>query len=162
MRDQEIAVTAHRIGVISDTHSLLRPEALAALAGVELILHAGDVGDSQVVVGLEGVAPVVAVRGNVDRGAWANNLPETRATQIDGTWIYMLHDVNQLDVDPASGGFGVVISGHSHRAGITTKAGVLYLNPGAAGPRRFTLPVTLAILKIEDGHVQAEIIPLPV
>lgn len=152
----------HRIGVISDTHGLLRPQALAALEGVEVILHAGDAGDPQVLVGLEAVAPVVAVRGNVDRGAWANDIPETRATQLGETWIYMLHDLNQLDLDPAGGGFSVVISGHSHRASSTTKGGVLYLNPGAAGPRRFTLPVTLAILEIENGQPRAEIIGLQV
>lgn len=150
----------HRVGVISDTHRLLRPEALAALAGVELILHAGDVGDPQVLVELAGVAPVVAVRGNVDGGAWANDLPETRALEVGGVWIYMLHDMNQLDLDPAAGGFSVVISGHSHKASVMNRGGVLYLNPGAAGPRRFALPVTLAILEIEDGDMRAEIVSL--
>ncbi len=152
----------HRVGVISDTHGLLRPEALTALAGVELILHAGDVGDPAILTGLATAAPVVAIRGNVDRGAWANDLPETRATAVGGVWIYMLHDVHQLDLDPASGGFSVVISGHSHKAGITTRGGVVYLNPGAAGPRRFTLPVTVALLEIEDGKIDARIVPLPV
>ncbi len=152
----------HRVGVISDTHGLLRPEALAALAGVELILHAGDVGAPEVLAGLAGVAPVLAVRGNVDGGAWANALPETQTTQIGGAWIYMLHDLHQLDLDPAGGGFSAVISGHSHRADITTKGGVLYLNPGAAGPRRFTLPATLAILEVEGATVRAEVIELPV
>jgi putative phosphoesterase len=154
-------MTIHRIGVISDTHGLMRPEALAALAGVELILHAGDVGAAEVLSALGGIAPVIAVRGNVDWETWASNLPETQATQVDGVWIYMLHDRQRLDLDPAGGGFSAVISGHSHRATVETKAGVLYLNPGAAGPRRFTLPVTLAILEIEDGAIRPQLIELP-
>lgn len=152
----------HVVGVISDTHGLLRPEALTALAGVELILHAGDVGAPEVLAGLATVAPVLAVQGNVDRGAWANELPQTRATQIGAVWVYMLHDLYRLDFDPAGGGFSVVISGHSHRAGITTKSGVLFLNPGAAGPRRFTLPVTVAVLEVDGKAVCAELIELSV
>lgn len=155
-------MTIHRIGVISDTHGLLRPEALTALAGVELILHAGDVGRPEVLVELQTVAPVLAVRGNVDREAWANSLPETQSTEVGGVWIYMLHDLHRLDLDPAAGGFSVVISGHSHRPGITTKAGVLYLNPGAAGPRRFTLPASLAILEVEGKDLRPQLIDLPV
>jgi uncharacterized protein len=155
-------VTVHRIGVISDTHGLLRPEAVAALAGVELILHAGDVGAPEVLVGLQTVAPVLAVRGNVDRGTWANELPETQLTQVGEAWIYILHDLHRLDLDPAGGGFSAVISGHSHRPGMTTKGGVLYLNPGAAGPRRFTLPVTLALLEIEGKTIRPEMIELDV
>jgi uncharacterized protein len=152
----------HLIGVISDTHGLLRPEAVQALAGVELILHAGDVGAPEVLVGLQGVAPVLAVRGNVDRGAWATELPETQVTRMEDAWIYMLHDLHRLDLDPGGGGFSVVISGHSHRAAVTTKGGVLYLNPGAAGPRRFTLPVTVALLEVEGDNVQARLFELPV
>ena len=151
-------MTVHQIGVISDTHGLLRPEALTALQGVELILHAGDVGKPEVLAALQTVAPVLAVRGNVDRGAWAEALPETQTTQVDEAWIYILHDRDRLDLDPAAGGFAAVISGHSHRASVTTKAGVLYLNPGAAGPRRFTLPVTLARVEIERArHHCAEV-----
>ncbi|MGE5603846.1 MAG: metallophosphoesterase family protein [Nitrososphaerales archaeon] len=153
-------MTVHRIGVISDTHGMLRPEAVAALAGVELILHAGDVGAVEVLLDLQAVAPVLAVRGNVDQGSWTNELPETQATQVGEVWIYMLHDVHRLDLDPAAGGFSAVISGHSHRASATTKAEVLYLNPGAAGPRRFTLPVTLALLEIEGKMIRPQLIEL--
>lgn len=155
-------MTIHRIGVISDTHGLLRPGALTALAGVELILHAGDVGAPEVLLGLQAVAPVLAVRGNVDRGAWANELPETQVARAGDAWIYMLHDVNRLALNPPAGGFSAVISGHSHRAALATRAGVLYLNPGAAGPRRFTLPVTLAILEIEGRELSPTVVELPV
>ncbi len=154
-------MTIHRLGVISDTHGLLRPEALAALEGVELILHAGDVGTPEVLAGLRSRAPVLAVRGNVDRGAWANDLPETQVTRAGDVWIYILHDVHRLDVDASGGGFSAVISGHSHRPSIATKAGVLYLNPGAAGPRRFTLPATLAILEVEGSDLRPRLIELP-
>ncbi len=146
--------------MISDTHSVLRPEVLTKLAGTEIILHAGDVGAPEVLAGLQALAPVLAVRGNVDRGAWAAQLPETQATRVEQVWIYMLHDVNRLDLDPAAGGFSVVISGHSHRASVLEKAGVLYLNPGAAGPRRFTLPVSVAILAIEGSRVEAQLLEL--
>jgi uncharacterized protein len=155
-------MSKHRIGAISDTHGLLRPEVLVALHDVELILHAGDVGSPEVLTGLQSIAPVLAVRGNVDRGAWANDLPETQATRIGDAWIYMLHDLNRLDVDPAGGGFSAVISGHSHHKRLETKGGVLYLNPGAAGPRRFTIPVTLAILEVEGSALRAEVVTLPV
>lgn len=154
-------MTIHRIGVISDTHGLLRPEALAALQAVELILHAGDVGAAEVLQGLQLIAPVLAVRGNIDRGSWAGALPETQMTQVGAAWIHMLHDLNRLDLDPAGGGFGVVISGHSHKASVTTKGGVLYLNPGAAGPRRFLTPITLALLEIEDRDLRPTIVVLP-
>jgi uncharacterized protein len=153
-------MTIHRVGVISDTHGLLRPEALAALHGVELILHAGDVGHPEVLTGLEGVAPVLAVRGNVDRGAWANELPETRLTQVGDAWIYMLHDLSRLDVAPSSGGIACVVSGHSHHAALTTKEGVLYLNPGAASHRRFTLPVTVALLEVEGAELRPQLVTL--
>jgi uncharacterized protein len=155
-------MTAHRIGVISDTHGLLREQARAAFAGVEMILHAGDVGKPEVLQQLGHIAPVLAVRGNVDRGEWANALPETQATQVGGVWIYVLHDLHMLDVDPAGGGFGVVISGHSHRATVETRQGVLYLNPGAAGPRRFTLPASVAVLEIAERRADAQIVGLEV
>jgi putative phosphoesterase len=153
-------VTAHRIGVISDTHGLLRTEVREVFAGVELILHAGDVGKPEVLAELGYVAPVLAVRGNVDHGAWASALPETQPARVGGVWIYMLHDVSQLDIDPAGGGFGAVISGHSHQAKVELRSGVCYLNPGAAGPRRFALPPSVAILEVEDGQVAARIVPL--
>jgi putative phosphoesterase len=136
----------HRIGLISDTHGLLRPEAVEALKDSQLILHAGDVGAAEILAELRGVAPVIAVRGNVDRGAWAEQLPET-AEVAPG--ILVVHDVNSLRVDPAAEGYRVVVSGHSHKPGQSERDGVLYVNPGAAGPRRFRLPVTVAILDLE-------------
>jgi hypothetical protein len=155
-------MSIHRIGVISDTHGLLRKQALEALSGVEMVLHAGDVGKPEVLAELGHIAPVLAVRGNVDHGEWANALPETQVTSVGGVWVYMLHDLGRLDVDPAGGGFGVVIYGHSHRAVVETRRGVLYLNPGAAGPRRFSLPASLGILQIAGERIQAEILELEV
>jgi putative phosphoesterase len=134
-----------RIGLISDTHGLLRPEAVAALAGTELILHAGDVGSPEILEKLRRVAPVVAVRGNIDRGTWAEELPETAEVEPG---IFVIHDVKALGLDPLASGYRVVLSGHSHRPGAREAGGVLYVNPGAAGPRRFRLPVTAAILEI--------------
>ena len=137
-----------RIGLISDTHGLLRPEAVDALRGSELIIHAGDVGDPKILDALGELAPVVAVRGNVDREAWAQVLPVNAIADAGEVQIYVLHDVHDLDIDPATAGFGAVISGHSHKLGRSERAGVLYLNPGSAGPRRFTLPVTIARLDL--------------
>ena len=134
-----------RIGLISDTHGLLRPEAVRALEGSELIVHAGDVGAPAVLDELRRIAPVVAVRGNVDRGEWADALP---GTAVAGPGIFVLHDVHDLRVDPVAAGYRAVVSGHSHKPSLTRRGGVLYVNPGAAGPRRFRLPVTLAILEI--------------
>jgi len=153
-------MTIHRIGVISDTHGLLRAEAREALAGVELILHAGDVGKPEALAELGYIAPTLAVRGNVDRGEWADALPETQITEVGGVWIYMLHDLSRLDIDPAGGGFGAVIYGHSHRAKMERKQGVLYLNPGAAGPRRFDLMPSVAILEVDGAQVDARMIEL--
>ena len=148
------------VGVISDTHGLLRPEAVAALAGSELIIHAGDVGGPEVLEELARVAPVVAVRGNNDRGAWAEALAEYEAVEVKQTFVYVLHDLKELDIAPAAAGFRVVVSGHSHKPLVEERRGVLYLNPGSAGPRRFKLPVTLARLKISADGVGAEIINL--
>ena len=148
------------IGVISDTHGLLRPEALAALAGAELIIHAGDVGSPEVLVGLGAVAPVVAVRGNNDRNTWARALPTTEVVAVLGLSLYVLHDLNDLDLDPRAAGFRAVIAGHSHRPLIEERDGVLFLNPGSAGPRRFTLPTTLARLRVGQGHLVAHIVHL--
>jgi len=148
------------VGVISDTHGLLRPEALAALRGSELIIHAGDVGGPEVLDALRRVAPVVAVRGNNDRGEWAEALPEFEATEVNGAFVYVLHDLKELDVAPAAAGFRVVVSGHSHKPLAEERRGVLYLNPGSAGPRRFKLPVTLARMKVSVDDVSAEIINL--
>ncbi len=148
------------VGVISDTHGLLRPEALEALAGSELIIHAGDIGGPEVLEGLGRVAPVVAVRGNNDRGAWADSLPEYEAVEVGGAFVYVLHDLKELDIAPAAAGFRVVVSGHSHKPLAEERRGVLYLNPGSAGPRRFKLPVTVARLKLRGGDADAEIINL--
>lgn len=148
------------IGVISDTHGLLREEAVAALLGSDLILHAGDVGRPEVLDRLNAVAPTLAVRGNVDKGEWAGPLPETLAHEAAGLWLYLLHDLKTLDLSPGAAGFRVVVSGHSHVPRQEERGGVLYLNPGAAGPRRFKLPVSLARLRIEAGEVEAEVVEL--
>lgn len=146
-----------KIGVISDTHDLLRAQAVAALHGVDHILHAGDICGSAVLRGLGDIARVDAVRGNNDRGEWAAALPDSAALEFDGVAVYMLHDLSQLDLDPAAAGFRVVISGHSHRPLVETRNDVIYLNPGSAGPRRFNLPVALALLEISNGEVRAEL-----
>src|SRR5579862_2559062 len=136
------------IGLISDTHGLMRQEALTALKGTDLIIHAGDVGKPGIIEQLRVVAPVVAVRGNVDKGAWASELPMTAVAEAGSVLIYVLHDIQQLDLDPAAAEFNIVVSGHSHRPGQTELAGVMYLNPGSAGPRRFQLPITVARLHL--------------
>lgn len=138
------------IGVISDTHGLLRPQALRALEGSDLIIHAGDVGDPKILDALKTLAPVFAVRGNVDTDAWAQALPETEVIETDSTTIYVLHDVHALDLNPFAAGFHIVVSGHSHKPGQTERDGVLFLNPGSAGPRRFDLPVTIARLDLSQ------------
>jgi uncharacterized protein len=145
------------IGLIADTHGLLRPEAQQALAGVDLIIHAGDIGTPEVLDALATIAPVHAVRGNNDHGVWARSIPETEALKLDGASIYVLHDVNELDLDPAAARFAAVVSGHSHRPGVEFRAGVLYINPGSAGPRRFTLPVTVGFLEIVSGAPRGRI-----
>jgi putative phosphoesterase len=151
---------AHAIGVISDTHGLLRPEAVAALRGVEAILHAGDVGAPEVLERLAEVAPVTAVRGNNDGAPWAETLPATDVLEIDGAVLYVLHDVKELDLDPEAAGFAAVIAGHSHQPRVEERAGVLYFNPGSAGPRRFRLPVTVGRLTVERGRVRGRILDL--
>ncbi|MFC0201226.1 metallophosphoesterase family protein [Paracoccus rhizosphaerae] len=148
------------IGVISDTHGLLRPEALEALEGVDHILHAGDIGDPFHLDVLADIAPVTAIRGNIDRGHWAEALPETVSLTIEGLRIHMIHDRKALQACPATEGWNVVISGHSHKPGIDETGSALWLNPGAAGPRRFRLPITLAFLWEEDSQPRAVIHPL--
>ena len=151
-----------RIGVISDTHGLVRPQALRALAGADLIVHAGDVGAPEVLDALRAVAPVVAVRGNNDRGEWAAALAETEVVERDGRSLYVLHDLKELDLDPRVAGFDAVIAGHSHQPRIERRDGVLYLNPGSAGPRRFRLPIAIAWLAVEPAGLDAEIVHLDV
>ena len=150
------------IGVISDTHGLLRPEAVGALRGAELIVHAGDVGSPDILEELRGIAPVTAVRGNVDHGDWARHLPETAVVEAENRVLYVLHDIGTLDLDPAAAGFAAVISGHSHQPHEEVRSGVLYLNPGAAGPRRFKLPISLARLHVSSGGLRVEFVELPV
>ena len=137
-----------RIGIISDTHGLLRPEAEQALAGVAHIIHAGDIGRADVLEGLRRIAPLTAIRGNVDTGDWAKEYPDNQVVRLGERSFYVLHDLQELKIDPAACGIDVVVSGHSHRPRVETIDGVLYLNPGSAGPRRFKLPITLATLEL--------------
>ncbi len=141
------------IGIISDTHGLLRPEARYALQGSDMIIHAGDVGSPEVLDGLRSIAPTIAVRGNVDREAWARKLPVSEVVNAGGLQLYLLHDLSLLDLDPKAAGFSAVISGHSHRPHAEMRDGILYLNPGSAGRRRFDLPITVAEIRIEGGRV---------
>ena len=147
----------HRIGLISDTHDLLRDEALAFLAGAEHIVHAGDICDASVLGRLARIAPVTAVRGNNDRGDWAHAIAETEWLSIGGITIHVLHDLSALDVDPRAAGIDVVVYGHSHRPSIETRDGVLFVNPGSAGPRRFTLPISAGELWIDGGKIDARV-----
>jgi uncharacterized protein len=148
------------LGVISDTHGLIRPQALAALAGADLIIHAGDVGSPEVIEHLRKIAPTFPIRGNVDTAAWAASLPSTDIVAAGDLLFYVLHDIGDLDLDPPTAGFAAVVYGHSHRPSIETRDGVLYLNPGAAGPRRFRLPVTVARVKVRGRELQPEIVEL--
>jgi putative phosphoesterase len=150
------------VGVISDTHGLLRPEAIDALHGSDLIVHAGDVGAPEILDRLRAIAPTTAVRGNVDTQPWARRLPLTEVVQAGQLHLYMLHDLGALDLDPKAAGFAAVISGHSHKPVAETRDGVLYLNPGSAGPRRFSLPICLARLHVEGTRLRHELIRLEV
>jgi putative phosphoesterase len=149
-----------RLGLISDTHGLLRKEALEALRGSQLIIHAGDVGKPEILEALRKLAPVVAVRGNVDTEPWAQALPETAVAEAGEAKVYVLHDVNALDLDPATAGIRIVVSGHSHKPGKMVRDGVLYINPGSAGPRRFQLAVTVARLNLEKEPWDVEFVDL--
>lgn len=151
-----------RIGLISDTHGLLRPQALEALRGSELILHAGDIGKPEILTTLRELAPVIAIRGNVDKADWARTLPETAVADAGKVPLYILHDVHALDLNPAAAGFHVVVSGHSHQPRKSEREGVLYVNPGSAGPRRFHLPVTVARLDLSRTHFGVEFVELKV
>jgi putative phosphoesterase len=146
-----------KVGVISDTHGLLRSAAEERLAGVAHIIHAGDIGRPEIIDRLRLLAPVTAIRGNVDNGSWAADYPETETIRLGGHLIHILHDIHELRLDPVASGLSVIISGHSHQPRIETKGGVLYLNPGSAGPRRFRLPITLATLELRAGGVHAEL-----
>jgi putative phosphoesterase len=154
--------TEKLVGLISDTHGLLRPAAIEALRGVDLILHAGDIGNQQVLDALSGIAPVIAVRGNNDKGEWAATLPAWEAVEVGAASIYMLHDLKEIDISPASAGFQVVVSGHSHKPSVERRKGVLYVNPGSAGPRRFSLPITVARLRAGGEKIDAQLINLAV
>jgi uncharacterized protein len=148
------------IGLISDTHGLLRKQAIDALQGSQLIIHAGDVGDPDILRTLGQIAPVIAVRGNVDKGDWAEQLPPTAVTEIGSSRFYILHDLNELDLDPTVSGFSFVISGHSHKPSHTERRGVIYINPGSAGPRRFKLPITIARLDLRTPAALVEFVSL--
>lgn len=148
------------VGVISDTHGLLRPEALAALAGSDLIIHAGDIGSPDILPALARIAPVHAVRGNIDTQSWAADIPSTEVITVGEVQLYVLHDVSQLDLKPAAAGFAAVISGHSHIAEQEMSGGVLYFNPGSAGPRRFKLPISLGRITVHGTELRAEIVRL--
>lgn len=148
------------VGLIADTHGLLRPEALAALRDADLIIHAGDVSCAEILETLKGLAPVWAVRGNVDHGAWAEELPKDELVEVGETGIYVYHGHEELDLDPKAAGCQVVVSGHSHKPETTEKQGVLYLNPGSAGPKRFKLPVTVIRLYISGKAVRPELVRL--
>ncbi|HTC50659.1 MAG TPA: metallophosphoesterase family protein [Steroidobacteraceae bacterium] len=149
-----------RIGVISDTHGLLRPEALEFLKGSDSIIHCGDICDPKVIAALSRIAPVMAVRGNNDTGAWTQNLPEADLLVFGEIHVYVLHDLSQLDIDPVAAGVSVVLSGHSHKPHLESRDGVIFLNPGSAGPRRFTLPVSVAELIIEGRSVMPRLVEL--
>ncbi|QYG03251.1 MULTISPECIES: metallophosphoesterase family protein [Massilia] len=151
-----------RIGLISDTHGLLRPQALDFLRGSDHILHAGDIVGAAILGQLAGLAPLTAVRGNNDYGDWAQALPETATVILGGVTIHMLHDLKELAIDPAAQGVRVVVAGHSHKPACEERGGVLYVNPGAAGRRRFTLPVSVGELLVEDGQVEVRLVTLDV
>ena len=151
-----------RIGLISDTHGLLRPEAVSFLRGSNFIVHAGDVGDPKVIETLESLAPVTVVRGNNDKGPWADAIAETNVLEANDVFSYVLHDIADLDLDPSAAGFRVVVFGHSHRPSNETRDGVLYVNPGSAGPRRFRLPICVGELQIADGSITARSVELEV
>jgi len=151
----------HKIGIISDTHGMLRPEIAAVFDGVELIIHAGDVGSQPVMTELSKIAPVTAVRGNTDHSLWSEKLHESAVVTVGDVRLYVLHNIAGLDIDPAAAGFAAVIYGHSHQQTQETRGDVLYFNPGSAGPRRYRLPASVGLITIEDSRIRGEIIPLP-
>lgn len=151
-----------RIGIISDTHGLLRPEATAFLRGSDFLVHGGDIGHADILKDLESLAPVTAVRGNNDKGPWAEAVANTEVLQVEGVLIYVIHNIAELDLDPRAAGFHVVVSGHSHKPSVNERDGVLYVNPGSAGPRRFKLPVAVAELAVSGSSIRARIVELEI
>jgi putative phosphoesterase len=151
---------AVRIGLISDTHGLLRPEALDFLAGSDHIVHGGDIGGPDILERLAAIAPLTVVRGNNDTAAWAKSIPETARLELGGIGVYVIHDIKELDIDPVAAGVRVVVSGHSHKPACAERGGVLYVNPGSAGRRRFSLPIAAGELLVEDGHVEVRLVTL--
>jgi putative phosphoesterase len=155
-------MTMARIGIISDTHGLLRPEAAAFLRGSDFLVHGGDIGHADILKNLATLAPVTAVRGNNDKGAWAESVAQTEVLQVGDVYIYVIHNIAELDLDPKAAGFHVVVSGHSHKPSVEERNGVLYVNPGSAGPRRFKLPVAVAELAVSGSSIRARIVELEV
>lgn len=160
VRHKRIEIAKGIIGVISDTHGLVRPEALAALKGVELIVHGGDIGKPEVLESLGSIAPVHAIRGNNDRDPWAQKLPDILDLRVNRARFYVIHNVNELAIDPNNAGIRVVVSGHSHKPSVAQRDNVMFLNPGSAGPRRFKLPVTLALVKYSLGDWSVKMVNL--
>jgi uncharacterized protein len=160
VRRKRIEIKKGIVGVISDTHGLMRPEALAALKGVEMIIHGGDIGKIEILQSLSAIAPIYAIRGNNDCHPWAKKLPDILNLEINGAKLRVIHNVHEFDDDPIAAGMRAVISGHSHKPSIVNRDGVLFLNPGSAGPRRFKLPVTLARLTIQRANLHSEILQL--
>lgn len=148
------------VGILSDTHGLLRPEVADALSGTDRILHAGDIGDETVLRRLHAIAPVTAVRGNMDHGSWSNRLAVSEMIEIAGFWFYVIHDLYRLDLDPAAAGIHVVVNGHTHRPELVRRAGVVYLNPGSAGYRRSSDPIGIAVVRIENGRLFPALLPI--
>ena len=149
-----------RVGLVSDTHGLLRPEARAFAAGCDYIIHGGDIGSAEILDELSALAPLIAVKGNNDRKAWAARLPETEMIRVGGVFIYIIHDLSKLDVDPHTAGAHVVVSGHSHKSLIELREGILYVNPGSCGPKRFKLPLSVGEIRVEGTKVRARIVEL--
>jgi putative phosphoesterase len=159
-KQRRIALEQGRIGLISDTHGLVRPEALAALKGVELIVHAGDIGKPEVLDALQAIAPLAAIKGNNDTAAWARHIPEVLDLHVNDRTLRVIHNVRDVEINPGAAGFDIVISGHSHKPSVETRGDVLLVNPGSAGPRRFKLPVTVGLLFLQKAQAKAEIIAL--
>lgn len=160
MQHSKSVADARTIGIISDTHGILRPEVIRVFDRADLILHAGDIGNAEILESLGKIAPVIAVRGNMDSGDWAVRLSQKEALELNGVLLYMLHDLNGLDLDPVRANVRAIISGHSHRPSVSEREGTLYINPGSAGPRRFALPVTVGLLTIEDDSLGCRIVTL--